>query len=115
MVNPPDPTSNADPGQNTMAEEVDPASTSSSMLRFGVPAIISPIPLLSIVGFAIMDTSDVGLVECFGGLFYGGVLASLLSQVPEKERRSTSVSYCICWLFWMVFSGFTVLGAFMSV
>lgn len=101
MVNSPDPTSNADPGQNTMAEEVDPASTSSSMLRFGVPAIITPIPLLSIVGIAIMETSDVGvglvgmvgLVECFGGLFYGGVLASLLSQVPEKERRSTSVSY----------------------
>ena len=54
MVNSPDPTSNADPGQNTMAEEVDPASTSSSTIRFGAPAIISPIPLLSLVGFAIM-------------------------------------------------------------
>ena len=74
MVNPPGPASNADPGQNTLADEVDPGSTSSSMLRFGAPAIISLIPLLSLVGFAIMDSSDVGLlgnvglVECIGGV-----------------------------------------------
>ncbi|MBQ11787.1 MAG: hypothetical protein CMJ45_09580 [Planctomyces sp.] len=113
--------SNADPGQKTLAEEVDPVSTSSSMLRFGVPTIISLIPLLILVGFAILDCSDVGfvgmvgLVECFGGVFYLIVLVSLLSQATEKGRRSTSVFYWICWLFWMCFSGFTLLGTFLSV
>ncbi len=121
MVNPSGPISNADPGQNTLAEEVDPASTSSRMLRFGVPVIISFIPLLSLVGFAMLDCSDVGfvlmvgLVECVGGIFYSIVLVSLLSQATEKRRRSTSVFYWICWLFWMCFSGITVLGAFLSV
>ena len=121
MVNPTGPTSNTDPAQNTLAEEVDPVSTSSRMLRFGVPAIISFIPLLSLVGFAILDCSDVGLVfivglvECVGGVLYSLVLFSLLSQATEKGRRSTSVFYWICWLFWMCFSGLTVLGAFLSV
>ncbi len=121
MVNPPGPASNADPSQKPLAEVVDSASTSSSMLRLGLPAIISLIPLLTLVGFAIMDSSDVGLVgnvglvEFFGGVFYGIILVSLLSQATEKGRRSTLVFYWICWLLWMCFSGLTVLGALASV